>query len=78
MVIGPGRCELHRLPRLGAQEPGILDEDRACALDGADHYRNVRVVAIANAHGLLVFEVNPFERLDERGDEMPPRLLHRR
>jgi hypothetical protein len=45
------------------------------ARDGPDDHRDVGIVAIADAHRLLVHEVDAIEPFDERRDEMPPRLL---
>jgi hypothetical protein len=45
------------------------------ARDRSRHHGHVGVVAVADPDGFLVLEVDAVERLDERRDEMPPRLL---
>ena len=61
--------------RCGAEEPGRFLEHRLPAGDRSVDNRDVRVVPIANPHGLLVLEIDAVERLDERRDEVPSRLL---
>ena len=75
MVIGPGSVYLTWRCGLAAQEARIVDEYRAAPGDRPDDHRHVGVVAIADADRLLVFEVDAVQVLDERGHEMPARLL---
>jgi hypothetical protein len=70
-----GQRELHPPLRRLAQEGGIVDEHPVAPRHRADDHGNVRVVAVADAHGLPVPEIDAVESLDERGDEMAARLL---
>ena len=71
-----GQRELDRLLGRAAQEarrprrrPGARARDRT------DDHRHVGVVAVADAHGPPVLEIDAVEVLDEGGDEVAARLL---
>ncbi len=72
---GAGQGPFDRLAGLLAQEFGILDKNRLFARDGADHGRHAGIVAIADAHGLALFEIDARQVFDEGGDEMLAGLL---
>ena len=61
--------------RLAAQERGVVDVDRMPARDRAHDHRHVGVVAVADAHRLLVGEVHAVQSLDEGRHEVTARLL---
>ena len=70
------RQRVLHLPRgRAAQEAGVVDVDRPAPRDRPDDDGHVGVVAVADAHRALVREVDAVESFDERGDEMPARLL---
>ena len=60
-----GQRELDAAVGGAAQERGILDEHGVPARDGPGHHRHLRVVAVADAHGPAVGEVDAVELLDE-------------
>ena len=66
----PGQGPFDGLVGLGAQEPGVLDEDRFRPADGAHDDRHAGVIAIADSHGLAVLEIDALEVFDEGRDEM--------
>ena len=70
-----GQRDLDLAVGRAAQEARGVDEHRMPARDRTDDDGNVGVVAVADAHGLPVLEVDAVEALEKRRHEMPARLL---
>ena len=74
MVIGPGRVNFTGLS-VAARRNLACSAKTGRARYRADHHGHIGVVAVADAHRLLVREIDPVQILDQSGDEMPACLL---
>ncbi len=71
----PRQRPFDRLRRVGAQEFGILDEDRFAPRHRPRHAWHAGVVPVADAHGFALCEIDPVQVLDKGGDEVLARLF---
>ena len=59
----------------GEQELRVLNKDWFFTFNGTDHGRNAGVIAVADAYGLALFEVEIAQVLNERDDKVVKGLL---